>query len=422
MGFDYMARAPRRGDRSPRGDDRFSFLQAVVNAESRLHISFTGQGIQDNAALCPSPLVSELIDYVEAGFDLSTCGPLVVVHKLQPFSPDYFSGRNSGLFSYSNPYFKAAEILQRGEKQPRIFFPKPLDSPEAQDKSLFLEALCAFFRMPARSILRDRAGLFLDEFTEAMDSAESFSLRGLERYVLAGGIVERRVQGRSSLDLYALARAQGELPHGNVGAFAFNQLESQMESFARNTASMLSEADQRIDADVLAGGWKIYGRLSPVGPHGLVLYRTAKVKAYDRLNAWIRHLFLCAAGPDCGNETVFAGTDAIYRYGALEQQEAISLLAALADVSAAGMEFPAPFFPETSFAYAQSMFKTDAADQAMKAARSKWGARLLREGRGLGRLRGPCALRGVIPCRGSSGIWPLRVYTPMLEREHKGGR
>lgn len=421
MGFDYMARSPRRGDRSPRGDDRFSFLQAIINAQSRLHISFTGQGIQDNAALCPSPLVSELIDYVEAGFDLSGSGPIAAVHKLQPFSPNYFSGQCPGLFSYSKQYSRAADILQRGEKQSRQFFSQPLEAPEAQDKTISLEALCGFFRMPAKSILKDRVGVFLDEYTEAMDSAEAFSLGGLERHVLAGKMVEKRVQGRSSLDLYALAKAQGELPHGNVGAFAFNQLENQISPFARKAEAMLSEANQRLDAHVMAGEWKIHGRLAPLGPWGLILHRTASAKAFDRLNAWIRHLFLCAVRPGFENQSLFAGTDAIYYYNNVEQKEAVTRLAVLAGVYDKGMEFPAPFFPEASFAYAQSMFKTDDVGQAMKAARSKWGPDFFGRGEALDSYAALC-FEGRDPLSREFRDLAVEIYAPMLECERKGGR
>ena len=48
-GFDLMARAPRRGDRSPRDDDRYLFLEALLSARSTLYISYVGQSLQDNS-------------------------------------------------------------------------------------------------------------------------------------------------------------------------------------------------------------------------------------------------------------------------------------------------------------------------------------------------------------------------------------
>ena len=70
LGFDYMARYPRRGDRSRRNDDRYLFLEAILSARERLYISYVGQSIQDNTAIPPSVLVSELIDYVDQGFEI----------------------------------------------------------------------------------------------------------------------------------------------------------------------------------------------------------------------------------------------------------------------------------------------------------------------------------------------------------------
>ena len=104
-GFDRMAKLPRAGDRSPRSDDRYLFLEALLSARDRLILTVPGRDVRDGSDLPPSIVVSELLDALEAAFVLvpasgngegAASAPhtlreaLVVKHALQSFSPRYF--------------------------------------------------------------------------------------------------------------------------------------------------------------------------------------------------------------------------------------------------------------------------------------------------------------------------------------------
>jgi len=69
--FDLIAKNPRLGDRSRRNDDRYLFLESLLSAREKFYISYTGQSIRDNSAIPPSVLVTELLDYIEHGFEIS---------------------------------------------------------------------------------------------------------------------------------------------------------------------------------------------------------------------------------------------------------------------------------------------------------------------------------------------------------------
>ncbi|MBW1829896.1 MAG: exodeoxyribonuclease V subunit gamma, partial [Deltaproteobacteria bacterium] len=89
LGFDLMAKNPRKGDRSRRNDDRYLFLEALLSARERLYISHVGQSIRDNTGIPPSVLVSEILDYIEQGFELHAAEirkHILTNHRLQPFS------------------------------------------------------------------------------------------------------------------------------------------------------------------------------------------------------------------------------------------------------------------------------------------------------------------------------------------------
>jgi len=99
-GLDLAAASPRPGDRSPRQEDRYAFLEALLAARQHLHLSWVGQSQRDGSEIPPSVVVSELLDAVEQGFeppggrrapgDPWTRRELVTRHRLQAFSPAYF--------------------------------------------------------------------------------------------------------------------------------------------------------------------------------------------------------------------------------------------------------------------------------------------------------------------------------------------
>ncbi|MHC1699132.1 MAG: exodeoxyribonuclease V subunit gamma [Geobacteraceae bacterium] len=123
-GFDLIAREPRRGDRSLRDEDRYLFLEALLSARECFVLSYTGQSIRDNAPLPPSVLVDELLEYLERRFcDGSDAFParLVARHRLQPFSPEYFSGEGE-LVSFSEDNYRAVRSRLKGVRSAAAVF------------------------------------------------------------------------------------------------------------------------------------------------------------------------------------------------------------------------------------------------------------------------------------------------------------
>lgn len=112
LGFDLIARQPRRGDRSRRRDDRYLFLEALLSARQTLYISYQGRNIRDNSPRQPSVVVEELLDYAGRAYRMAgvefLARHLCTDHPLQPFSPRYFDGRSGRLFSYASEWLSAA--------------------------------------------------------------------------------------------------------------------------------------------------------------------------------------------------------------------------------------------------------------------------------------------------------------------------
>ncbi len=74
LDFDLMGQDYRPGDRSRREDDRYLFLEALLSARERLHISWVGRSITDNGVRPPSVLVGQLRDHLATGWRLASPG------------------------------------------------------------------------------------------------------------------------------------------------------------------------------------------------------------------------------------------------------------------------------------------------------------------------------------------------------------
>jgi len=376
-GFDLMARFPRPGDRSRTSDDRYLFLETLLSARKKLHITYVGQGIQDNRAIPPSPLVGELIDYLERrGEGPTTSGshPLVTRHRLQAFHGDYFrdKGAPGGTFSYSRSNVIAARKLLEKPRKPVFFDGGPLPAPDAPWKEVALHRLRRFYTLPARFLLEERLGLVLESPEAAMEAAESFELIGLERYEAATILLEGGLKGEDLDGLFPLVNARGLLPHGKVGRWAYQNLRDEMEPFVERVRGYLQEERRSVELDLRVGDFRITGLLRDCGGSDQILYRPALVKPKDLLAAWLSHLV--RELEDCGGtvrRTILIGRDDIFEWD--ETPGARSFLEKLLALYWEGLTRPLPFFPESSWAYAEALVEKGQEEQtALEKARRAW--------------------------------------------------
>ncbi len=312
LGFDYMARYPRRGDRSRRNDDRYLFLEAILSARERLYISYVGQSIQDNTLIPPSVLVSELIDYVEQGFEIpgrNLREHLHTRHRLQAFSPEYFKNHQK-LFTYSEENYEIARTMLAGRKEPGPFLTTGLSEPDETWRKVDLHGLCAFFSNPTKFLLNRRLGIYLEERVSVTEEREPFEVRTLEQYLLEESMLRRRLQGRTLKDGFVFAVASGRLPHGTVGECVYEGLSPGVEHFAQELSPLISEnALETLDFQIDVGAFSLTGSLDHVFRDKMIRYRYARIKGKDVMVSWIHHLVLnCvrrgglpAAYPACGS-------------------------------------------------------------------------------------------------------------------------
>jgi len=371
--FDLMAKPPRHpGDKSKREEDRYLFLETLLSARTKMHVSYVGQSIKDNSEIPPSVLVSELLEYLDKNFrypDGTSCGK-VLRHPLQPFSRAYFSGADPRLFSYSRQNYGGALATLGPKPVPAPFLSAPLE-PWEEDGVVTLKALIDFLCNPAREFLKRRLGIRLEQGVEPLEECEPFALPALVKYRIEQEIVEALLQGEDACVPFEVARGRGDLPPGESGAALFDKLSEPAAGFAARVAeASAGEKLPPLDVDLRLPSGRIVGRIESLRSDRLLLHRYTKLKAKDQLRLWVQHLALnCTAGGNPLHAT-FVAADATVDLPPLNG--CAPLLDRLLTLYRKGMNHPLRFFPESSLEYAKKARDPKKSFRALTDARGKW--------------------------------------------------
>lgn len=376
-GFDLMATNRRLGDRSPRADDRYLFLEALLAARDRLIVSWVGRDQRDNEERPPSTVVSELRDAIDTTFSNDSGTPvsqaLTVVHPLQPFSPRYFdtdaATRDPQLWSYSETNLAGARALTgtRGDGAPFALVRGPL--PEAPERvpPLTIDRLARFLENPARAFLRNRLGLVVAGDDSPLEDREPLALDGLATWRIGSAIL-----ARGSSDEAAF-RAAGELPPGTLGSRAFADVATDAAAILAAAAPLHGgTALEPVYVDTEIAGERVTGVLDGLWPEGLLRVQFARASGGHLLGHWVRHLFLCLLRPaGCGSVSTLvarAGNEADF-FRLRRVDEPAPILEELVALYRRGHTVPIPLFPRASRAWheAAAAGRDDALQKARKA-------------------------------------------------------
>jgi len=417
-GFDLVARDPMPGDRSLRDEDRYLFLEALLSARERLYISHVGQSIQDNSEIPPSPLVNELLDYIDQGFvpappARTVQEQLVVRHPLQAFSRQYFTA-GSRLFSYSQDNLNALRACGQKIVERPPFMKFPAADPPQEWRSLDLCVLKRFFRQPVEFFLRERLGILLDKPAAPAEDCEPLSADALDRYEIEQEISRRLLSGEDVSSFRRVILSRGILPPGTVGEVLYGESLQQASEFVRNIQPFLGGMPPAVrDIDLECGGFRLSGTIRDFRGALMLHHRCAKIKPKDQLAAWIDHLaWNVAAGGTGATITVLAGKDRCFKFS--PAPESREYLSALLEAFWSGLKKPLHFFPLSSFAYAEAVLGDEAPGRAMDAAKTAW---ITRSEQWPGEADEPCnrlAFGNVLPLDAVFEELAMTILEPLL--------
>jgi exodeoxyribonuclease V gamma subunit len=306
-GLDLMARHRRSGDRGLRDDDRWLFLETVMAARERLHLSYIGEGVRDGKSRNPAAPLAELMAALDRHAPSQECvegkapkpqRPWLVRHPLQPFDPRYFDGGDDAdpaLFSHRDAFALASNP---GQASTAVFanLLEPLadgSSVTPPNTPLLIASVLGYFRDPARQLLRDGLGLRLDaadqyEVEEPLDATLPAIARLPQRLLRMA--IEKELTTMPEHPPAWLADA-GLLASGRPGLSAWLDLREKATVTLQQAAALplfdggWPKSWPAIEATV--GEWQLAGRLpdAVIGPDGapcvLVLQATKQLNGLD---------------------------------------------------------------------------------------------------------------------------------------------
>ena len=197
--FDLMGRPghQRPGDRSRRDDDRQLMLEAVLSARRVLYVGWAGRSVRDNSEQPPSVLVSQLRDYLAAGWGSTVLGPRTTEHPLQPFSHRYFeklepaatAADGPALFSHAQEWRAAHAEAACAAATAAAAAPPPAGE-TGTEAPLTVATLATFLRNPVKDYFRRRLSVVFADEEAAVDDDEPFAVTGLGEYTLMQELVD----------------------------------------------------------------------------------------------------------------------------------------------------------------------------------------------------------------------------------------
>lgn len=377
-GFDLIARHPRTGDRSARAEDRQLFLEAILSARDRLHLSYVGKTIHENAEIPPSVVVAELADAIETAFSVrrerpgqlelafaaASAAPRVLIeHPLQPWSPRYFDSSDPRLVSHVAADADGARALAVGTTSVRRFHAAPLTATEREEVSV--AELARFFENPSRGLLRGRLGVALEDEPHLVSDRGPTTLSGLDKYALGADLLQRELRGAPPENTLEWARGSGLLPFGTPGEVELSDVTAEVQALRGRAAHWLEGGRREpLELDITLAGGRITGALRDIYARGHVLVQFGRIRPRTELRAWVYHLALQASGVVA--RTILLGRSSD-RASLIEERtfepllttRAKELLSQLLELRQLGLRAPLCFFPQASREYAERWLRND---------------------------------------------------------------
>jgi exodeoxyribonuclease V gamma subunit len=388
-GDDLLIAAPHVGDRDARSEDRQILLDALLAAQDRLIVTYTGNDERTNAERAPAVPVAELLDVIErtAGQDVRQA--VVTRHPLQTFDARNFLRPDP--WSFDTTTLAGARALVSDRPPAPDFLPEGA-LPVATGDLIELEDLVAFLGHPVHAFLRQRLGIsFTTLPSEHLDDVEDelpIDLDFLTRWRIGDRLLKALLAGADFPLAQEAERRRGALAPGAIGAGHLAGLSRDAQAIA---AAVQHGAEAR-DLDVsvtLRDGRRLAGTVSGVCGDVIQSVTFARVNARDRLGAWVRLLALTVAHPDrpfaaltVGRPRVTASPRTAVTIArippllpdapAAERAErAQALLGTLIELYDKGMREPLPLYCETSAAFA-SVSRDASRRRALAAAEQRW--------------------------------------------------
>jgi exodeoxyribonuclease V gamma subunit len=400
-GDDILARRPRVGERDRRSEDRQLFLDAILAAEERLVVLYTGADERTGAERPPAVPLGELLDVLERTAvvgDGRVRDRIVVRHPLQPFDARNFEdGRlgAAGAFSFDVASHAGSLALRDGQHECPPFLSEPLPELGLETRSasaapssttagvVELEKLIRFLEHPVRGFLQQRLDLRTADEEDEPSDAVPVDPNALEKWGVGDRLLRAGLRGRSDHDAVAVELRRGELPPGRLGELLIDPIVGDVDELLQQAARLVSDDSETVDVSVeLPSKLILAGSIPRVQSQGVTRVEYSRLSPKHRIRAWVQLLALTAHRPDQPWKSAVVGRGDGKKgsppvvwslLGPVGEDEALRLLDDLVALHRIGLTRPLPAPPKTSCVYATSRtLKGMSPDNALVRAGQSW--------------------------------------------------
>ncbi len=385
--WDLLAPQPERWDIDPRTQDRQHFLDALLCPRDRLILTAANRSLRSAHDGPLSSCIEELLRAAAAAVrppspDDSLNKHLVVAHRIQPFSADYFTASGQLPRSFNAQAARlTADLVNRVSSSPAPFFIAPPDSsaPATEPLEITLTELATFWKDPARAWLR---ALNLETTNDETDDTTlddpPLNLDALQAYhARQTALLATLTPGATAPAAGARLIADRALPPGALGFLAWEQNTEEIAPLAAGITRVLPQTEIRMLDIAIDSLTRLTGEIqisvTPPESPWLLRHRPGKFSSVKyQLEAFIPTLAAAVALDQPVAARVF-GTDCPsgLNLPPLDSETARRHLAALLAGYRAGQTRPLEYAPETSAALAKALTKADPAT-ALETAEATW--------------------------------------------------
>jgi exodeoxyribonuclease V gamma subunit len=295
-GDDVLSRLPRVGERDVRSEDRQLFLDAIMSAGERLVITYTGFNESTGQPRPPSVPLREFLDVAAR----TAGGEVVRQHRAQAFHTDYLvPGRihEREPFSFDPDAAEAARAAAGTRTKPPLLAELDAGGPPGGDVDL--RDLVDVLTSPVRAFLRRRLQIDLPRDEEQVTDSMPVELGGLANWQVGDRLLHEILHGRSPAEACQAEWRRGTMPPGRFGWRRTNAIATAAgplaELFEASTQGLAPKArDVEVD---LGGGRRLTGTVTGIHGDRLVRVGYSRLRAKQRLEAWVSLVALSAAHP-----------------------------------------------------------------------------------------------------------------------------
>ncbi|UOO91685.1 exodeoxyribonuclease V subunit gamma [Vitreoscilla stercoraria] len=362
----------RKGDRSRRDDDRYLFLETLLNARSQLYLSYIGKSIKNDERLAASTVVYEFIDTIALMVGASSQdliegdgeqAPWITSHPLQAFSPNYFAPQ-AKVYSYRQDI---AQALNAPAKHIEAFIDGAYENhlqalpTQHEDLNLHMHEWLAFWRNPTRVWLKQQLSWQDTYAQDAWPEQELFELDAYDSMPLYEAFYDARRQRQSLEHVAAQILQRNQVPMGKLSQLHIETIQKQVLSMPSEWfhAPTLPNLDHVLEHRFHDGSHvQLQLSLSHRTDCGQIFWFHKTPTAPEKMAAWLEHLAFCAIDHShIPKTTIIAWAENAWQWRPVNSDVAKQYLLESLILLRLGKHKPLPFFARASLAAGEAWYK-----------------------------------------------------------------